>query len=162
MADNKEKLDHLHGMIKGIRTAMLTTFHNDELRSRPMAPLQEEGKGETIWFMTSKKSDKAWEIGDNSRVNVTYCDPGSNTYVSINGTASLVDDTAKTKELWTPIAKAWFDGPEDPDIILVRVNMEGAEYWDGPSNKMVAIFAMVASAIAGHEVGWGSNETVEA
>jgi general stress protein 26 len=40
--------------------------------------------------------------------------------------------------------KAWFpDGLDDPDLALLRVHVEAAEYWDSPSSTMVHIVGFV-------------------
>jgi general stress protein 26 len=48
----------------------------------------------------------------------------------VTGTARVLEDAAKTKELFSPMAKAWFPGgPQDPDLQLVEVRIDEAEYW---------------------------------
>lgn len=66
----------------------------------------------------------------------------------------------KQKELWNPFAKVWFDGPEDPNIVLLKVTVDGAEYWDGPSNKMASLFALVKAVVTGDDSNLAENETI--
>ena len=53
-------------------------------------------------------------------------------FLSLAGTASVVDDDAKKKELWYPELKQWFDGaePEDEKVKLIKVSVKSARYWD--------------------------------
>jgi len=40
----------------------------------------------------------------------------------VAGTAEIIHDMAKKKELWNPIAKAWFpDGVDDPELTVLEV-----------------------------------------
>jgi len=147
MANNIQKLGDL---IKDIRIAMLTTAEPDgKLRSRPMATQKAEFDG-TLWFFTRASSPKVDEVEQWHNVNLSYASPDSNTYVSVTGTASLVRDAAKVKELWNPILKAWFpNGLEDPDLALLHVTVQKAEFWDSPSSTMVHIAGFVKAIATG-------------
>lgn len=139
--------------IKGIKIAMLTTSDQDgALRSRPMATQDTEFDG-TLWFFTREESAKVDSIEAHQKVNLAYADPSGNRYVSIAGAASIVRDRAKIKELWTPAMKAWFpDGVDDPRIALIRVDAEGAQYWDFASKTLVQLAAFVKSVVTGHSL----------
>ena len=148
MEDNIQKLGEL---IKEVKIAMLTTAEPDgTLRSRPMATQKTEFDG-TLWFFTRASSPKVEEVENSDNVNVSYADPGNNTYVSVTGTGILVRDHNKAKELWNPILKAWFPkGLEDPDLALLHVTVEKAEFWDSPSSTMVHIAGFVKAIATGH------------
>ena len=83
-------------------------------------------------------------------VNVAYADTGRDAYVSVSGTARVVEDDAKKQELFNTIAKAWFPGgANDPDLALVAVVIAHADYWDVKTNKAVQLFKMAKAAITG-------------
>lgn len=150
----------LADLIRGIRVAMLTTTitpapepgiggaiqaaHPDthiDLRrgthTRPMynQPIDPDTFSGELYFMTSASSSMVREITDNARVLMTYAAPDKNRYVVVHGTAECVRDPAKARELWNIHAKGWWpDGPEDPELMLLHVFVDSAEYWDGPSN----------------------------
>jgi len=147
MENNVQKLGEL---IKDVKMAMLTTIDRDgTLRSRPMATQKAEFDG-TLWFFTRASSPKVEEVEQTHNVNLSYAAPDSNTYVSVTGTASLVRDHAKAKELWNPILKAWFpQGLEDRDLALLHVQIEKAEFWDSPSSTMVQIAGFVKALATG-------------
>jgi len=158
MKTEAEQLEKLNELIEDHHTAMITTIHGDQMRSRPMAIIKREGR--VLWFFTSEDSGKACEIREDSHVNVAIADESHNKYVSLSGKATIVHDPAKAKDLWTPFAKGWFDGPDDPNLRMIRFEMDGAEYWDAPSSKMVYIFNLLVSAVTGREMGMGENEEV--
>jgi general stress protein 26 len=128
----------LRKMVKKVPVAMLTTVGADgTLRSRPMATQAPDFDGE-LWFFTRFHSPKSEDIKENQRVNVSYASPKQDRYVSVSGTATVVRDAAKVKELWRGEYKAWFpDGKKDPDLALLKVKVEKAEYWDASQNRMV-------------------------
>ena len=160
---DKTDVEKVRDLIKGIRIAMLTTVDEDgSLRSRPMATQEPEFDGE-LWFFTGADTAKADEINRDRRVNASYADPDDNRYVSLSGTARILRDEAKAKELWNPFLKAWFpDGVDDPNLRLLRVTVEKAEYWDAPSSKMVQLAGFLKAIATGERYdGGGENEKLD-
>ena len=77
-------------------------------------------------------------------------DPGSDTYVSVSGTAAMIEDAAKKQQLWSKMAEAWFPGgPTDPDLALVQVQIIHANYWDVKESKIVQLYEMTKAAVTG-------------
>jgi general stress protein 26 len=145
-----EAIAKLTEFIKDIRIAMLTTQTPEgSLRGRPMATQEAPFDGD-LWFFTSAASPKVDEIEEEHHVQLSYASPEDNRYVSVSGRATVVRDRAKAEELWSPAMKAWFpDGLDDPDLALLRVQVEGAEYWDSPSSTMVHIVGLVKAVSTG-------------
>ncbi len=145
-----EAVQKLSQMIKSIRTAMLTTVGADGvLHSRPMATQQEEFDGE-LWFFTTASSQMVEELFESRSVNLSYADPSANRFVSVSGTANVFRDRQKEEELWSPLYQAWFpQGLDDPDLVLLRVTVDEAEYWDAPTSKMAHIVGFMKSLVGG-------------
>lgn len=155
-ADGVAKVGEL---IKDIKMAMLVTLDEDgRPRSRPMQTQDVEFDG-TVWFFTNVNSEKVKEIENNPLVNVAYAKGAQ--FVSLSGIAEIVEDQAKTRELWNPLLEAWFDGVDDADIRLVRVDAESAEYWDTPGGKIASFISLVASAVTGKRDNSSENQTVQ-
>lgn len=151
MADSHvDAIKKLDSMIKDVKFAMLTTVAEDgSLRSRPMATQKQEFDGD-LWFFTRADSDKVHQAQQENHVNVAYANPDDQQYLSVSGRAELVRDKAKIEELWNPIYKAWFpQGLEDPELALLKVKVEGAEYWDTPNGKMVQLIGFVKAVVTG-------------
>jgi general stress protein 26 len=159
--NKREKIEKLRGLIKDIDIAMLTTTDADgSLRSRPMGTQQAEFDGD-LWFFTSADTTKVDEIERDNRVNVSYAAP-KNRFVSVSGTAVLLNDREKMKELWSPIYKAYFpDGLDDPNLRLLKIEVQKAEYWDSPGG-IIPIVIGFAQALAGkEETEMGENEKLQ-
>ncbi len=161
MATPAEMRAELWERIKDVRIAMLTTIGDDgRLYSRPMYTQLEE-REDGLWFLTSRSSAKSRQVEGHHDVNVSYADADKNVYVSVAGRARIVDDDELEKELWSPLSKAFFDGPDDPDLVLLHVEPERAEYWDGSSGKVRQLFDLVAAAVTGRRDRLGENEKLD-
>ncbi|MGM9925423.1 MAG: pyridoxamine 5'-phosphate oxidase family protein [Bacillus sp. (in: firmicutes)] len=124
---NTEELEKLRDLIKDIDTAMLTTQTEEGLVSRPMQTQEVEFDGD-LWFFTKKDTDKYPEILHNQDVNVSYA---GKSYVSIRGKAEIVEDIEKKKELWNKVyEKLLQTSYDDPNLVLIKVDVEAAEYWE--------------------------------
>lgn len=136
--EQEVNMKKLAAMIRGIKIAMLTTLSADgTLHSRPMATQDVEFDG-TLWFFTAAGSAKMSEIRQYPQVSVSYASADDHRYVSLSGRASLIQDAEKMKELWSPVYRAWFpQGLDDPELALMRVDVDKAEYWDMLSAAMV-------------------------
>jgi general stress protein 26 len=140
MAGPYDPIAKLNELIKGIDFAMLTTIRtNGSLHSCPMASEKVDKDG-ILWFFSSNNSEKVEAIKTDARVNLAYSDPGTQRYVSITGTAEPARDHVKAKEQWKPLYSAWFPmGLQDPNLILLKVHIQAAEYWDEAAGRMVPL-----------------------
>ena len=140
MAQASDSVAKLNELIKDIDYAMLTTIRpNGRLHSCPMAAAEADGDG-VLWFFSGNNSEKVEAIKSDPRVNLAYSDSGSQRYVSITGSAEPVRDHVKAKELWKPGYNEWFPkGIEDPNLILLKVNIQAADYWDEAVGRMLPL-----------------------
>ena len=145
-------LDKLFEKIKDVHIAMLTTFNEQhQLHSRPMGTIKPQADG-SLLFLTDKESAKVYEIKKDSQVNLSYADPSSNVYVSVTGHANAYRDQAKIDELWAEPFRAWFPkGKEDPNIMILKVEIDQAEYWDTPSSFLSVAYGYVRSVVTGEK-----------
>jgi len=161
-SQTSKQLEKVREMIEDIRIAMMTTVDEQgNLVSRPMAALQADEDG-TIWFFTKRSSPKVDQIDNNDhRVNLSFASVSDADYVSISGKAQELDDRAKVEELWNPQAKAWFpQGKDDPELVLLKVHTDMAEYWSASDSKMVRFFQQATAVITGNSPKMGENEKI--
>jgi general stress protein 26 len=163
---SKEKL---YGLIEEIETAMFTTRRSDgRLVSRPMAT-QKQSAGADFWFVTSRDSEKLIEIGENPQVNLAYYKDRTREWVSVSGTARIVDDREKVRELYEPDWRAWFGdegapndgGANDPRMVLIGVDLEMAMYLELNKPQAVVLFEVVKGIITGKQPDVGQVKVVE-
>lgn len=159
----EDNLQKIRDMVKDIDFCMLTTVDEEgDLHSRPMSSNGDIDSNGDLWFFTGASSHKVGEIEKLPKVNVSFADPENQHYISITGKAQLVRDRNKIDELWKPEFKMWFpEGKDDPEVALLRINLEKAEYWDSPSSTIGYALSFVSSLVTGKEPGFGENKKVD-
>ena len=150
------ELTQLGQLLEPMSIAMLTNFEPEgRLVSRPMSPLEMDVHG-ALWFFTDRRSSKLEHLGV---LNLSFTDEGKGTYVSLAGRGAIHDDRARIERLWTAFAKPWFpEGPDSANLTMLQFVPDIAEYWDAPHSKMVRMFAMAASVVAGKPIGLGEHD----
>ena len=152
MRNPSDSRRQLWDLIKETRFAMFTTRHgNGHLHSRPMTTQNSKvDEDDSLWFFMSKKGEPVADLATDPTVNVSYANPGADSYVSVSGTARVVEDAAKKQQLWSKMTQAWFPGgPTDPDLALVQVRITHANYWDVKESKVVQLWEMARAAMTG-------------
>lgn len=134
---------------------LASTAAGGELQSRPMTPQQVDDDLEA-WFFVSRSSDQADDIAARPQVNLAFS--GSSDWLSVAGRATLVDDRALVREMWNPVVGAWFpDGPDDPDVVLLRVDADSAEYWKAPGGRLASLLSFVKAKATGEPLDGDSG-----
>lgn len=150
----------LIGIMKDARVAMLTHVNRQgRLVSHPMATQDVDFDG-TTYFIAERDSDKVADLQANPAVNIAYSGKGA--WVSLAGTARIVNDVEKLKELWGTFTDAWMEGgPENENNILIAVDGDTAEYWDAPGGGKVTQVANLVTSLASGKRVEGDNKVVD-
>lgn len=129
-------LGQLTELIRHIDVAMLTTVDRaGHLHSRPMIGLREPSD-EALWFFAHGSSHIVDDVQGHHPVNITYVDSARGRYVSVSGRGRVVNESARKTELWERRLASWFPkGPDDPAVVLIRVEVQEAEFWDCHSER---------------------------
>ncbi|MEE1938421.1 pyridoxamine 5'-phosphate oxidase family protein [Streptomyces sp. TRM 70361] len=144
MSDERKKLVEL---MRDMPIAMMTTYGSEGPHSFPMARQEVEPSAE-LWFITARGTRHVRDIGVDPRVSLTFSSRDS--WVAMSGHAELVYDQAKLKELWNTFAEAWLPGgPDNPDAVLIRVDVESAEYWDTPGGTVSSLIGFAKTKLTG-------------
>ncbi|MFZ6711352.1 pyridoxamine 5'-phosphate oxidase family protein [Undibacterium sp. TC9W] len=152
MTTQNDPLVKIRDMTKDVKFGMLTTVdENNHLSSRPLTSQQVDDAG-NMWFFISDEANYLNAVRQHPEVNVSFADVDDSLYVSISGRAEVLRDRQKAEELWNVMAKPWFpEGVDDPHLMLLKVQIHAAEYWDSGSSKMTQLFAMAKAAITGEQ-----------
>jgi general stress protein 26 len=161
MSNDQAKIDRAWALMEQIKVGLFVTHdgHGDHLRARPVHahPISAEC---AIYFLTDAQSGKTHEIDGDQHVCIAFSDVGKHKYVSVTGTAAVLDDRAKIERLWTRSDKAFWAAPDDPSIRLIRIDPSIAEYWDS-FGAIVTAVKIAASSVTGARLALSENETVE-
>lgn len=144
--------------LKGINAGMLGA--GDDGHVVPMSHYPDPDMG-ALWFITAKGTDLATALAAGPRpATHIISDGGEGLYARINGTLSLSDDAAKLDELWNAIASSWFeDGKQDDDVQLLRMDLEGAEYWL-TGGSISFLYQIARSKVTGEKPDMGEHGTL--
>ncbi len=144
------QVEKLQGLLQDFSTVMLITMGGPAgCHARPMAVARVD-KNADLWLFTSRDSAKVREIGADARVQV-HGQAGWTNCVVLCGNATAVEDRALIRDIWKPAFKVWFpEGADDPNIVLIHVRGERAEYWDNTgANRFTYIYQSIKALVQG-------------
>jgi general stress protein 26 len=146
MADHNDQSpgELLRDLTDGQKVVMHVDHGGGQLDARPLTVVDH---GPTGRFRFLVDRSKPWV--DDGPALLTFTDVKDGRWVSATGRQRVVTDRAVLDELWTPLAKAWFTGPDDPDLAALEVTVERFSWWDAASNRLLRAAELVASAVAG-------------
>jgi general stress protein 26 len=144
----QDQIEKIHQLLGYFDTAMLIT-HNEQGQphARPMTLACVDANCD-LWFFTGKDSVTAHEIAIDPKALVV-CQDEHGRYLSLIGAAQLSSDPEKIHELWDESYSRWFSkGMDDPNLLLICVRTESAEYWDHVGAKGIKYVIEAARAYA--------------
>jgi len=152
---SQEAIAKLKTLAEDIKMCMFCTdLTTTPFATRPMGLQQVDEQG-NLWFISSASSNKNAEIKADEKVQLLFAKPSDSHYLSIYGDAFIYTDRNTIEEMWTPMANAWFDGKEDPDVTVIRISPSEAYYWDTKYGKMVSMLKIAAAAVTGKTMDGG-------
>lgn len=158
MTNERDDLDKLRELIQPKDVVMVTTVDAEGLlQARPMSVEDFDAQGR-LWFFTEYDSPKARQLEGDSHALATLS--GKN-HVSIQGTARVVRDPERQRDLWNKPAEAWLQcEPTDPKVGLLVLQATGAQYWETPG-VAAGVISVLSAAVTGEQPDIGSNQTVD-
>lgn len=159
MAD-KSNVQKVVDLINDAKIGMVATLdQGGSIVSRPLVVQQVETDGD-MWFFTDRDTSQVTHVRSEPKVNISFSQRDS--WVSVSGVATVVEDQAKAEELWNPMVEAWFpDGPQTPGLVFLRVEADSAEYWDSPGGVVGAAIQFVKAKAGQGKPDVGESGTVE-
>lgn len=155
MSDTTSAHDKVWELIKDIKFGMFVHRHpGGMLHSHPLTTQNKKmDEAATLYFFISQASELFTNVKADGNVNVSYANPEKDSYVSLSGQAEISNDRAKMEELFNPLVKAWFPGGvNDPNLALLTVRLQHAEYWDAKEGQMKQLLKMAIAAATGNHV----------
>ncbi|MGH6866493.1 MAG: pyridoxamine 5'-phosphate oxidase family protein [Methyloceanibacter sp.] len=138
---------------------MLTTHFSGGLRARPMEA-RPDPEEDAIWFLTDRRGLKDDEIKTHPDVCLAFFYGPEKVYLSISGKATARRDPGRAQVLWNKKQEAWWEGPDDPNLLVMRVDPLRGEMWDGPSNSAIAAFEFAKARVTGQKPNVGEKRKV--
>ncbi|MET0341078.1 MAG: pyridoxamine 5'-phosphate oxidase family protein [Polyangiales bacterium] len=126
--DNATAEQKFFELLGGFENAVLVTHdRSGPLHGRPMAIAETNDDG-SIWFITRADAPKVDELQQDAHLLAVL--QKERQWLTVSGRGELHRDRARIHKVWKESFRAFFDGKDDPNIALIRLNPSEAEYWD--------------------------------
>jgi general stress protein 26 len=151
--------DRVWKWMKSICFCMMSHWSGEKPVARPMTAFVRRAE-HSIYFFTDARVTTNVELQRSPNVCLAFSDIRRQKYIWVYGTATVNSDRGKIGELWNIAAKVWWKSPDNPNIRLITVNPEEAEFWDAPGNIISGLDVAVA-LIKGSHPHAGHHKTVQ-
>lgn len=78
----------------------------------------------TLYTVTNKETEKVDELSKNpyTHILIGYDGKGfGDSYLEIEGKVEISSDEAMREKVWNKFLKFWFDGPNDPKMVVLKI-----------------------------------------
>ena len=143
-----EAIPQIAALISRIDICLFSTRgEHGALHARPMSNNgQVEWEGSS-WFFAPSDGRLVAELEADPQAVAAYRAEESYDFISISGRATLETDQTLKKQYWLPELERWFrNGPEDPNVTLIRLDAEHADWWTGEGDGSADLRQPVARA----------------
>jgi len=140
---------------------MVSLVTEGDIRTRPMSGHLDRDHHRLL-FITHRHTGIIGAALRSPSVGVAISHEDRNFYAAISCSASEIPGRETLRQVWTPMASAWFpNGPDDPDATLLALTPTSAEIWDGPSSSVLVAFKLATAKILGRTPDLGVNATID-
>ena len=99
---------------------------SDPQTAVPMTAQLDKDADGRIWFFTHRDHPLA-KMGP---ATATFAGKGHDMFARFTGTLSEETSRERTDKQWSPVIEAWFDGKDDPNLLMLRMDLGQAEIWN--------------------------------
>jgi len=139
MADPRELEAKFWKALHDDRTMMLGLDGVEDGHARPMTALAEHDRS-PIWFFTARDNALVQQLGaGGGRAVAAFASKDHKLFASIRGTLREDTDRAVVERLWNPFIAAWYEGKDDPKLVLLRLDAGEAEVWLNESSLLAGV-----------------------
>lgn len=134
----------LLAMLQEFDAAMLVTIDDEgALRARPMQLQRERLSDCDLWLATPDDSPKIDDIERHREVDLCCVRTRDHAFLSISARARIDRNVDEVTRLWHPSWRLWLgdEKPEDGGIVLLKLEIERAEYWEPAVGRLHVLYA---------------------
>ncbi len=103
---------------------------------QPMAHTLDNDGRARLWFFTSRASDLAHEIDRGAHAHFCVIGNDQAYHACLKGFLAPCSDRSKVSEYWSDMTAAWFNGKDDPQILLLQFDLLDAAIWASTRNPV--------------------------
>lgn len=119
--NQQEIRNAIENIIINSKTGIMATVKGNKPHARYMTFFH---KDLTLYTPTSKDTDKSEEVTENPNTHILLGYDGNgfgDAYVEYEGEVTIKEDEELKMKLWDDNMKNWFDGPNDPNLIVLEI-----------------------------------------
>ncbi len=124
--------------LKSDRTVMLGLDGVEDGHARPMTA-QAQGEKSPIWFFTAVDNGIVRKLKPGNRAIAAFSSKNHELFATLHGTLVVDNNKAMIDELWNPFVAAWYEGKDDPKLVLLRLDAEDGEVWLNESSLLAGV-----------------------
>lgn len=118
--------------------------------AEPMTAILDPDADGKFWFYTRKDN----RIAPGGRAMAQVVTKDHKLFACISGTLTEETDPAVIDKYWSNMVEAWFDGGRnDPDLIMLRFELDDAEIWEGDESLSGKFKMLTGMKIKPEEAG---------
>lgn len=127
--------------LKHDRTLFLGTAAADQ---RPMTALIDDDlpRG-VLWIFTARDNKLAQGMPDTLPATAAFASKGHDLFAALSGKLSDATDPVMIDKLWNPFVAAWYEGKDDPKIVLLRFDVEEVQIWSDASSVLAGLKILI-------------------
>jgi general stress protein 26 len=140
---------------------MVSLIAEGGLKTRPMSGHLDR-EHHRLLFITHRHTGIIGAALRSPAISIAISQEDRNFYAAIACTAAELPGRDLLRQIWTPMASAWFpNGPDDPDATLLALTPVSAEIWNGPSSSVLVAVKLATAKILGRTPDLGVNATID-
>lgn len=111
--------------------------------------LDKDNSGYVHFFHT-----KSGRLAGGGRAMAQYASKGHDLFACVSGTLTPVADRALVEKYWSKPVEAWYEGgKDDPDLLMLRFDLDDAEIWTAEAGITGLFKLMTGKTIKHGEMG---------
>ena len=114
----------------------------------PMSTKEVDEEG-NIWFLSNKNSEHNKHIAEQGVAQLYYGKGSSMEFLTVFGKATISTDKSIIEQLYVKSDDSWFDGKDDPNVSIIRIQPTDVYYWDSKVGKFVSMLHFLTAIVTG-------------
>jgi len=140
MADDRELERKFWKTLKSDRTVMLGLQGAEDGHAQPMTAILEADESGPVWFFTARDNGLLAALGGGAGAGcMQVVAKGHDLFASVAGTLREQTDRAVVERLWNPFIAAWYEGKDDPKLVLLRFDPAHAQVWLNENSLLAGV-----------------------
>lgn len=150
----------IRDLIEGLNVATLATIGMDQSFATRPVPLTDKSFNGDFWIFVDRFSPVIEAAEKGHALSLHFSSEADKRFLSVEGKAKIIDDKKTKTKFWNDDLLHWFsDGVSDPDLLLVKIHVVKASYWDCSMREMVELEVNAEDEFAAPKSSFAVNAT---